>query len=305
MSKRKSDGFASASEAKKIATTHELNSPLLSSSTSSKENRTLRRAGPYSSALPVSQVVSRMALDVEALKVIRLEAQIKNLQEDCETKLLHIQSLEQKQNEWMEEKQKLEQKESDIRQTQKAMEDFEKRLNKGKCNIEQQDQELKERETSLKEYEMSLREWETSLWTEEAALARKECEDADALHRRWKRARDYHITTIESEKMMRAEIKDKRKRLEEYEADVVRREEKNTKKLEHELHSLEARRKFVSLQQQLEKAEKSNADLLVFCETVGNILSMPDMYAREPERMVRAAERLVERCEDVYGSTSI
>ncbi|KAJ4466334.1 hypothetical protein C8R41DRAFT_926143 [Lentinula lateritia] len=55
MSKRKSDGFASASEAKKMATAHEPNSSLLSLSTSSKENRTLRRAGPYSSALPVSQ----------------------------------------------------------------------------------------------------------------------------------------------------------------------------------------------------------------------------------------------------------
>ncbi|KAJ3859751.1 hypothetical protein EV359DRAFT_67897 [Lentinula novae-zelandiae] len=180
MSKHKSNGFASASEAKKMATAHELNSLLLSSSTSSKENRTLRRAGPYSSALPVSQVVSRMALDNEALKVIKLEAQIKNLQEDCEMKLLHIQ----------------------------AMEDFEKRLNKGKCNIEQQDQELKECEAALKEHEMSLRERETSLWTEEAALARKECKDADALYKRWKCARDYHITTIESEKKMQAEIKD-------------------------------------------------------------------------------------------------
>ncbi|KAJ3928900.1 MAG: hypothetical protein NXY57DRAFT_964103 [Lentinula lateritia] len=230
-----------------------------------------------------------MALDNEALKVIKLEAQIKNLQEDCEMKLLQIQSLERERNEWMEEKRKLEQKESDIRQMQRAMEDFESRLNKGKCDIEQQDQELKEHEAALKEHKMSLREWETSLWTEEAALARKECEDADALYKRWK------------------QIKDERKRLEEYEADVIRREEKNTKKLEefHELHLLEARRKFVSLQQQLEKAEKSNADLLVLCETVGNILFMPDMYAREPERMVRAAERLVERCKDVYGSTSI
>ncbi|KAJ4497640.1 hypothetical protein C8R41DRAFT_917363 [Lentinula lateritia] len=179
MSKCKSDGFASASEAKKMATAHEPNSSLLSSSTSSKENRTLRRAGPHSSALPVSQVVSQMALDNEALK-----------------------SLERERNEWMEEKRKLEQKESDIRQMQRAMEDFERQLNKGKCDIEQQDQELKEREAALKEHEMSLRERETSLWTEEAALAKKECEDVDALYKRWKCARDYHITTIENEKKM-------------------------------------------------------------------------------------------------------
>ncbi|GAW01754.1 hypothetical protein LENED_003365 [Lentinula edodes] len=158
---------------------------------------------------------------------------------------------------------------------------------------EQQDQDLKEREIALKERELSLYQREVSLWESEADLARRERQDADALYERWKRARDYHITAIESEKRMRAEIKDEQKRLEEYEKEVVRRE-KNAKKLEefNDLNSLEAHHKLASLQQQLDKAEKANADLLAFCETVGRMLST--VPAREPGQMLRAAEKLVE-----------
>lgn len=157
-----------------------------------------------------------MALDNEALKVIRLEAQMKRLQEDCATK------------------------EFDLRQTQKAIEDFKMRMQ----DWEQQDQDLKEHEIALKERELSLYQREVLLWESKADLARRERQDADALYERWKRTRDYHITAIESEKRMRAEIKDERKRLEEYEKEVVRREKKNAKKLEefNDLHSLEAHR---------------------------------------------------------------
>ncbi|KAJ4463193.1 hypothetical protein C8J55DRAFT_567846 [Lentinula edodes] len=87
---------------------------------------------------------------------------------------------------------------------------------------EQQDQDLKECEIALKERELSLYQREVLLWESKADLARRKRQDADALYERWKRARDYHITAIESEKRMWAEIKDERKRLEEYEKEVVR-----------------------------------------------------------------------------------
>ncbi|KAJ3852448.1 hypothetical protein EV368DRAFT_64918 [Lentinula lateritia] len=142
---------------------------------------------------------------------------------------------------------------------------------------EQQDQDLKEREIALEERELSLYQCEALLWESKADLARRKRQDAGTLYERWKCAQDYHITAIESEKRMRVKIKDEQKRLEEYEKEVVRREKKNAKELEefNDLYSLEAHQKLTSLQQPLVKAEKANADLLAFCETVGHMLSMP------------------------------